>query len=57
LFGPFPQLNLQALRRHISAFFDRHREPNPMAEILALHDAVKQFVNDGDTVAEKASPT
>jgi hypothetical protein len=23
----------------------------PMAEILSLHDAVKQFVNDGDTVA------
>ncbi len=22
-----------------------------MAEILSLHDAVKQFVNDGDTVA------
>jgi hypothetical protein len=24
-----------------------------MAEILSLHDAVKQFVNDGDTVARR----
>jgi len=28
-----------------------------MAEILSLHDAVKQFVNDGDTVALEGSLT
>jgi len=51
LFGFLLRLNLQALRRHLRAFFDPHREPEPMAEILALRDAVKRFVNDGDTVA------